>query len=64
MADFFRCGVAQNGGLRIVYDDTIEQLDGAGPFVTRRLCRSDDYGRTRGQSHGVDPVADSTGDAQ
>ena len=42
MADFFGFGVAQNGGLRIVYDDTTNSFDGAGLFVTRQLAGQTD----------------------
>ena len=60
-----RLRVAPNGGLRIVYNDTTNEFDGAGLFVTRQIAGSDGPGRrTSTSSPPADPVADVTGDAQ
>jgi hypothetical protein len=64
MADFFGFGLAQNGGLRIVYNDTTNQVDGAGLFATRQIAGATIYGTNLDGKAATDPVADSTGDAQ
>ena len=64
MADFFGFGLAQNGGLRIVYNDTTNQYDGAGLFATRQLAGQTVLGTNLDGKPASDPVADQAGDAQ
>src|SRR5205823_3804265 len=40
MADFFGFDLAKDGGLRIVYNDTTNEFDGAGLHVTRQIAGS------------------------
>jgi hypothetical protein len=64
MADFFGFALAPNGGLRIVYNDTTNEFDGASLFATRQIGGTTVYGTTlNGKAQG-DPVTDPTGDAQ
>jgi hypothetical protein len=64
MADFFGFAVAHDGGLRIVYNDTTNEFDGAGLFATRQLAGSTVTGTTLNGTAARDPVTDPTGDAQ
>lgn len=64
MADFFGFSVARDGGLRIVYNDTTNEFDGAGLFVTRQLGGQTLNGTSLDVKPAVDPVTDVAGDAQ
>jgi hypothetical protein len=64
MADFFGFGVAANGGLRIVFNDTTNEFDGAGLFATRQLGGQTLLGTNLDGKPAGDPVVDATGDAQ
>lgn len=64
MADFFGFSLTQNGGLRVVFNDTTNELDGAGLFATRQLAGPTVKGTTLAGSAAKDPVSDATGDAQ
>jgi hypothetical protein len=64
MADFFGFDLAANGGLRVVYDDTTNDDDGAGLFVTRQIAGQTVYGTNLDGKPANDPVTDGTGDAQ
>jgi hypothetical protein len=64
MADFFGFALAPNGGLRIVYNDTTNEFDGAGLFATRQIAGTAVYGTTLNGKPQGDPVSDPTGDAQ
>ena len=64
MADFFGFDVAPNGGLRIVYNDTTNDDDGAGLFFTRQIAGDTVNGTTITGQPARDPVADPAGDAQ
>ena len=61
MADFFGFAVAQDGGLRIVYNDTTNEFDGAGLFVTRQLGGSTVKATNIDVKPAADPVADVDG---
>ena len=64
MADFFGFDVAASGGLRIVYNDTTNDDDGAGLFFTRQIAGDTVNGTTITGQPARDPVADPAGDAQ
>jgi hypothetical protein len=64
MADFFGFDLAPNGGLRIVYDDTTNDDDGAGLFVTRQVAGDTPNGTTLTGRPATQPIVDATGDAQ
>jgi hypothetical protein len=64
MADFFGFSVGKNGGLRIVYDDTTNDQDGAGLEAARQLSGTTPFGTTLGGSPAQGGVGDETGDAQ
>ncbi|MFL6033589.1 MAG: hypothetical protein ACJ74I_00790 [Gaiellaceae bacterium] len=64
MADFFGFSVARDGGLRIVYNDTTNEFDGAGLFVTRQLGGQTLKATNINVGAAGNPVADVQGDAQ
>ncbi len=64
MADFFAFDLGRDGGLRIVYDDTTNEWDGAGLFYTRQLSGDTVDGTSLGGRAAQSPVSDPTGDAQ
>jgi hypothetical protein len=64
MADFFGYSLAADGGLRIVFNDTTNEYDGAGLFVTRQIAGNTVLGTNLGGKPQADPVTDATGDAQ
>ncbi len=64
MADFFGFSVARDGGLRIVYNDTTNEFDGAGLFSTRQVAGQTINGTNLSGSAGSNPTTDVTGDAQ
>jgi hypothetical protein len=64
MADFFGYSLAANGGLRIVFNDTTNEFDGAGLFVTRQIAGQTVLGTSLNGKAQTDPVSDPTGDAQ
>jgi hypothetical protein len=64
MADFFAFDVGQDGGLRIVYDDTTNEWDGASLFYTRQISGDSVLGRGLDGRPAQTPVTDPTGDAQ
>jgi type 1 fimbria pilin len=64
MADYFGFNVDKSGSMRIVYNDTTNQHNGAGLYEIRQVGGSTIFG---GSSKGLvvkDPAADPTGDAQ
>ena len=64
MADFFGFNVDKSGSMRIVYNDTTNQFNGAGLFEVRQLGGKTILG---GNAKGVtvkNPAADPAGDAQ
>src|SRR5262249_25614795 len=64
MADFFGFDVAKDGGLRIVYNDTTNEFDGAGLHFVRQVSGTSVSGaNVGGKAAAVNPVADGTGDA-
>jgi hypothetical protein len=66
MADFFGFKLDPSGGaLRIVFNDTTNEFDGAGLFEARQIAGSTALGGTaRGSGGGATGMADVSGDAQ
>jgi hypothetical protein len=64
MADYFSFVVGQDGGARIVFNDTTNEWDGAGLFYTRQLSGSTVLGTRLNEKAASNPVTDPTGDAQ
>jgi hypothetical protein len=64
MADFFGFTTARDGGLRIVFDDTTNEFDGAALFATRQISGQTLTGNSLSGKPAADPVSDATGDAQ
>jgi hypothetical protein len=64
MADFFGFALGNDGGLRIVYNDTTNEFDGAGLFATRQIGGSTVNGTNLDGKPAADPVTDGLGDAQ
>jgi hypothetical protein len=64
MADFFGFTTAADGSLRIVFDDTTNEFDGAGLFATRQISGTTLAGSNLDGKPATDPVSDPTGDAQ
>jgi hypothetical protein len=64
MADFFAFDLGQDGGLRIVYNDTTNEWDGAGLFYTRQIAGNTVLGTHLEGKPASSPVSDPTGDAQ
>jgi hypothetical protein len=64
MADFFGFDVGKDGGLRIVFNDTTNEFDGAGLHFTRQVSGTGVFGsNVSGRAAAVNPVTDSTSDA-
>ena len=63
MADFFGFDLGQDGGLRIVYNDTTNEFDGAGLHFTRQISGPGALGTNVSGQAASNPVADSAGDA-
>jgi hypothetical protein len=65
MADFFGFSTTANGALRIVYDDTTNEFDGAALFATRQLTGPTIFSNgISGSSPSGPSVTDPAGDAQ
>src|SRR6476619_6550636 len=65
MADYFGFNIDQAGAIRIVYDDTTNQHNGAGLFAARQLTGKTILGTNlKGATVTKNPVTDPTGDAQ
>src|SRR5436190_22484889 len=64
MADFFGFDVTPTGALRVVFNDTTNEYDGAGLFFTRQIAGQTVNGTNLDGKPAADPVADATGDAQ
>jgi len=64
MADFFGFALGPDGGLRIVYNDTSNDQDGAGLQAARQLAGTTPIGTTLGGTPARDEVSDATGDAE
>lgn len=63
MADFFGFDVGRDGGLRIVYNDTTNEFDGAGLYFTKQVSGSGAYGGNVSGRAAANPVSDTTSDA-
>jgi hypothetical protein len=64
MADFFGFDVGRDGGLRIVFNDTTNEFDGAGLFFVRQVSGTSVFGaNVSGKAAAVNPVTDATSDA-
>ncbi len=63
MADFFGFDLARDGGLRIVYNDTTNEFDGAGLHFTRQISGLGALGASVSGQAASNPVADPAGDA-
>ena len=65
MADYFGFNLDKAGAIRIVYDDTTNQHNGAGLFEARQLTGKTILGTNlKGATVTKNPVTDPTGDAQ
>ena len=64
MADYFSFVNAQDGGMRIVYNDTTNESDGAGLFYARQIGGRTLLGTRLNGGGASNPVSDATGDAQ
>lgn len=64
MADFFGFTTAADGALRIVFNDTTNEFDGAALFATRQISGQTLSGANLDGKPATDPVSDPTGDAQ
>jgi hypothetical protein len=63
MADFFGFDVGRDGGLRIVFNDTTNEFDGAGLFYTKQISGSGAFGENVSGRAATNPVTAPTGDA-
>ena len=63
MADFFGFDVGRDGGLRIVFNDTTNEFDGAGLYFTKQISGSGAYGGNVSGRAAANPVSAPTGDA-
>jgi len=64
MADFFGFDVGKDGGLRIVYNDTTNEFDGAGLHFVRQISGTNVFGaNVNGKAAAVNPVIDTASDA-
>ena len=64
MADFFGFDVGKDGGLRIVYNDTTNEFDGAGLHFVRQVSGTNVFGaNVNGKAAAVNPVTDTSADA-
>jgi hypothetical protein len=63
MADFFGFDVGKDGGLRIVFNDTTNEFDGAGLYFTKQVSGAGAYGGNVSGRAATNPVSAPTGDA-
>jgi hypothetical protein len=63
MADFFGFDLGRDGGLRIVYNDTTNEFDGAGLHFTKQISGPGALGSNVSGQALSNPVTDLTGDA-
>lgn len=63
MADFFGFDVGLDGGLRIVFNDTTNEFDGAGLFYTKQISGGGMFGKSVSGRAATNPVTAPTGDA-
>jgi hypothetical protein len=63
MADFFGFTLDGQGALRIVFNDTTNEFDGAALHFTRQLSGKTAFGTNVRGSAASNPVSDTTGDA-
>ena len=63
MADFFGFDLGKDGGLRIVYNDTSNEFDGAGLYFTRQIAGPGASGSNVSGKGAVNPVVAASGDA-
>jgi hypothetical protein len=64
MADYFGFTLANDGSLRIVFNDGTNEFDGAGLYATRQIAGSTATGSSVSGSAAKNPVTDVSGDAQ
>jgi hypothetical protein len=64
MADFFGFSLTQSGALRIVYDDTTNEFDGAALLAARQISGKTPLGGSLHEAAPANPVSDQAGDAQ
>ena len=64
MADFFGFNVDKSGSMRIIFNDTTNQFNGAGLFEARQLGGKTIFGSDAKGVTVKNPAADPTGDAQ
>ena len=64
MADFFGFDIGKDGGLRIVFNDTTNEFDGAGLHFTRQVSGTGVFGQNvAGRAAATNPVTDTASDA-
>jgi hypothetical protein len=63
MADFFGFDVGKDGALRIVFNDTTNEFDGAGLFYTKQISGAGAFGSNVSGRAATNPVTAPTGDA-
>jgi len=63
MADFFGFDLAKDGGMRIVYNDTTNEFDGAGLYSTRQISGPGASGGNVSGKAASNPVTAASGDA-
>jgi hypothetical protein len=64
MADFFGFDIGKDGGLRIVFNDTTNELDGAGLHYTRQIAGTSALGSNVSGKAAANPVTDPAGRRQ
>jgi hypothetical protein len=63
MADFFGFDVGRDGALRIVFNDTTNEFDGAGLYFTKQISGPGAFGANLSGRAATNPVTAPTGDA-
>jgi hypothetical protein len=63
MADFFGFDIGKDGALRIVFNDTTNEFDGAGLFFTKQISGAGAFGGNVSGRVATNPVSAPTGDA-
>lgn len=63
MADFFGFDIGRDGGLRIVFNDTTNEFDGAGLFFTKQISGSGALGTNVSGRAATNPVTAPASDA-
>ncbi len=63
MADFFGFDLGKDGGLRIVFNDTSNEFDGAGLHFTKQISGAGAFGQSASGPQASNPVTDPAGDA-